>query len=117
MVTCFCLTTRSVQLRSMFWILRPSSPWVCRTRLQCFATQADSYSSLQTVVRCSQDIHMILLDEVLDHPDVGVVGHAVGGGHVVQDVAVYLHVARAPQHVHQVLHLRVQVRRLGLEPG
>ena len=51
MVTCFCLTTRSVQLRSMFWILRPSSPWVCRTRLQCFATQADSYSSLQTVVR------------------------------------------------------------------
>ena len=50
MVTCFCLTTRSVQLRSMFWILRPSSPWVCRTRLQCFATQADSYSSLQTVV-------------------------------------------------------------------
>ena len=56
MVTCFCLTTRSVQLRSMFWILRPSSPWVCRTRLQCFATQADSYSSLQTVVRCSEDI-------------------------------------------------------------
>ena len=51
MMTCFCLTTRSVQLRSMFWILRPSSPWVCRTRLQCFATQADSYSSLQTVVR------------------------------------------------------------------
>ena len=63
MVTCFCLTRRSVQLRSMFWIFiinisiiniiiiiitfLPSRPWVCRTRLQLFATHADSCSSLK----------------------------------------------------------------------